>query len=127
MCYEFLAISAFGTALSWGEGFSATGLVLDIAGIGLLSISGIIRENPIDELWRLYYDVEKDELSDESRTTGALTFKSPDEMALGTSATPQLKTKDDYDAYRSRLLRLAFGGTFLVLGLFLQFLGVLIC
>lgn len=116
-----------GIQITWGEGFSISGLLLDLLGIGLITFSGILGQKPFRRLKRLYFEVDRSELDDSEETSKDIGLVETIERSPDSELASDPVTKGDYDELMSRLPRLLIGATALFIGLILQIVGTAIC
>lgn len=95
------------------------GLLLDMAGVTLLTFSGIISERPIKRLKELYR-MNRNELD-----TGGPEWLVQEELKIE-RADSQPETKEGYDILKRRLERLLGGSLLLMFGFTLQILSYII-
>ena len=102
-----------GLALS--ESITIVGLLLDLGGVALLSLTGIFGDRP----FRRYYcllKTDRSELNEGHATSGAFGLASP-----RIEFVPE--HKDDYDEAKQIAKRQSLGISFLLLGFGLQIVG----
>jgi hypothetical protein len=127
MCITLDLPVIFATGLTYGEGLTVVGLVFDLAGIGLLTISGIFGEKPIHRLYHLITAVDRENLSDSENESFDIDLVSTTERDPDSQFSSEPQTKGDYDALKSRLLRSISGAVFIIIGLTLQLAGTVFC
>jgi len=127
MCLTLDLPVIFETGLTYGEGMTSVGLVFDLAGVGLITISGIFGEKPIRRLYHLITEVDREDLDDSANESLDLGMVSTTERDPASQFSSDPQTKGDYDALKSRLVRSIAGAAFILVGLALQLTGTIFC
>lgn len=112
-----------GLELTTGEIISAVGIFLDIIGVGLLTVSGILSKKPLQTSWYLWRHVDKENPESTEK-------EPPTEMVskLGGGFGSGLPPKDaeSYKWQIKTVTRQWMGAAFLIVGFSLQLVGTLI-
>ena len=104
-------------AVTPGEAVTAVGLLLDIAGVGLLSLSGILGNQPFRTLYHLLRHVDREDVGEMGG--GAYQMTGPD-------VTRSPKNTQEYDYAVRTAGKQSLGIFFLLSGFSLQLLGTLL-
>jgi hypothetical protein len=108
--------------LTTSELIISFGLLLDIVGILLLSVSGIIQKKPIRTWWYLWRHVDR-ENPEETEKAGPVDIISQTGGGLGSGVPP--RDSDEYDWQIRLVAKQTLGAGGLILGLVLQLIGTL--
>lgn len=127
MCVTLDLPVILGTSLTYGEGMTSVGLVFDLAGVSLITISGIFGEKPIRRLYHLITDINREDLNDSANESFDLGMVSTTEREPDSQFSSGPQTKGDYDALKSRLVRSITGAALILIGLSLQLTGTIFC
>ena len=129
MCIEINWVVAEGAGihLTWGDGMTLTGQVFTLIGLVLVTLSGIFGEKPVQRLFHLMRNVDREELDGERNETFDIAFEPTSEKTSDNPFNTEPVTKADYDALKRRLVRGISGAFFLISGIVLQMGGVLVC
>ena len=111
--------------LTNGEVASLIGLLLNLTGVFLLSVSGVFGEKPLRRLRELH-NLERNELEEGKVSYDMAAVRTIDRPHHSPFANQPITT-GDYDALRSRLVRAVSGAVLVVVGLVFQAGGVIIC
>lgn len=129
VCIQFPFEMSFqlGTGLTYGKWFSVIGLILDLLGIALLTLSGIFGEKPFRRLWNLYTDINRSELEESDTPSHDMALTRTIDRPPDDELSSDPINTADYDALKTRLVRSISGAVFLAVGLLLQIIGTVLC
>lgn len=129
VCIHFPLEVSFqlGTDLTYGEWFSVIGLILDLVGIALLTLSGIFGEKPVRRLWNLYTNISRSELEESDTPSNDMALTRTIDRPPDDEFSSEPINTADYDALKRRLVRSISGAVFLAVGLLLQIIGTILC
>lgn len=103
--------------ITTSEAITVTGLLLDIAGVGLLSLSGILGNQPFRTLYHLLWHVDREEIS--NTRSGAYKM-------TGYNVTRSPGNTHEYDYAVRTASKQSLGVFCLLVGFSLQLIGVLL-
>ena len=103
--------------ITTSEAVTVGGLLLDIAGVGLLSLSGILGNQPFRTLYHLLRHVDRDEIGD----TRAASYQT-----TGYDVTRSPGNTHEYDYAIRTAIKQSLGVFCLLVGFSLQLVGVLL-